>query len=78
MRILALFAFTTFAGYIVADSIVDATRGCVAQSSQKAGGEDNCTFCLNCGHGVALLAVGPTDLAPQAWLECGRFAPMDD
>jgi hypothetical protein len=58
----ALFAFAVFGGYLVADSITDATQGCASESSQESGSADDCAVCLTCSHGGALLVLdSPAD-----------------
>ena len=59
----ALFAFAIFGGYLIADSITDATLGCASETSQDSGGVDDCAVCLTCSHGGALLALdSPADI----------------
>ncbi len=51
----ALFAFAVFGGYLVADSVADATVGCAAESPDQSGSDEGCAFCFTCSHGGAVL-----------------------
>lgn len=74
----ALFAFAVFGGYLLADSIADATHGCASESSQTSGGADDCAVCLTCSHGGVLLVFeSPADHLAQP-IECAEVVLADE
>jgi hypothetical protein len=70
----ALFAFAVFGGYVVADSIADATQGCASESSQSSGTDDDCAVCLTCSHGGALALFDSPGVSLPQPIECDRIA----
>jgi hypothetical protein len=59
----ALFAFAVFGGYLVVDTVADATVGCAAESSDQSSSDEGCAYCFTCSHGGAVL---PLDSASYA------------
>lgn len=74
----ALFAFAIFGGGLVADSIADATYGCVTESSQESDCGDGCATCLTCSHGGAVLPAEWTAYALVLPIVCDQVALKDE